>query len=82
MQIQTKAIVLMLWISLGLLFSGCGSKVVYVPTKCTIEKPQATTKENCREFKSDLEFMQCVARNYFKIQGDYDALSVAFDGCK
>lgn len=73
----------MLLISLGLLFSGCASKeVLYVPTKCTIEKPQVATKENCREFKSDLEFMQCVARNYFRIQGDYDALSEAFDGCK
>lgn len=72
----------MLWISLGLLFSGCAEKIIYVPTKCEIEKPVKSIKENCREFKGDLEFMQCVARNYFNIQGDYDALSVAFDGCK
>lgn len=77
-------IVPMLWLSLALFFSGCAPKeiTVYVPQKCLVEKPSQFPVGNCRVQKSDFEFMQCVAENYTKLQADYAALEVAFDGCK
>lgn len=77
-------IVPMLWLLLALIFSGCAAKTetVYVPQKCLVEKPAQFPAGNCRVFKSDFEFMKCVAENYTKLQADYEALEVAFEGCK
>lgn len=79
---KISPIVKTLLILLVLLFSGCATKTQIIVQKCQIEKPIKSEPINCRVIKNDFEFMQCVARNYFNIQGDYDALSVAFDGCK
>jgi len=74
----------MLSLLLALSFSGCAAKVetVYVPQKCLVEKPVQFPMGNCNVFKSDLAFMQCVAENYTKLQANYEALEVAFEGCK
>ena len=79
---KTNLIVKTLCLLLVLIFSGCASKVVYVPQKCLVEKPSQFPKGNCRVLKSDFEFMQCVAENYAKLKADYEALEVAFMGCK
>ena len=81
---KTLPIVKTLWLLLALFFSGCAAKVetVYVPQKCLIEKPQVFLMRNCRVEKTDLSFMQCVAENYTKSQANYEALEVAFEGCK
>ena len=80
---KTSLIVKMLWLLLAVFFSGCAQKeVVYVPQKCLVEKPIKSESKNCKEIKSDLEFMQCVAENYYTLQGDYEILEKAFEGCK
>ena len=79
-----NTIVPMLCLLLVLTFSGCAPKeiTVYVPQKCLVEKPSKFPAGNCRVQKSDFEFMKCVAENYTKLQADYEALEVAFEGCK
>lgn len=79
---KTKLIAKTLLALLVLIFSGCAKDVVYVPQKCIIEKPLKTEPKNCRMIKSDLDFMQCVAENYTNLEGDYEALEKAFEGCK
>lgn len=79
---KTSPIVKTLLISLVLLFSGCAGKTQIIVQKCQIEKPIKSELKNCRVIKSDLEFMQCVATNYYMLQGDYDVLEKSFDGCK
>ena len=81
---KTKRIAVTLLALLALTFSGCAPKeiTVYVPQKCTIEKPLKSDVKKCAMLKSDLEFMQCVAENYTNLQGDYEALEKAFEGCK
>lgn len=79
---KTSLIVKMLWLLLAVIFSGCAQKVVYVPQKCLVEKPIKSESKNCKEIKSDLEFMKCVAENYYTLQGDYEILEKAFEGCK
>ena len=76
---KTSPIVKTLLILLVLLFSGCSQIIVQ---KCQIGKPIKSELINCRMIKSDLEFMQCVATNYYTLQGDYEILEKAFDGCK
>ena len=81
---KTNLIVKTLCLLLVLIFSGCAAKTetVYVPQKCIVEKPAQFPAGNCRVQKSDFEFMKCVAENYTKLQADYEALEVAFEGCK
>ena len=80
---KTSPIVKTLLILLVVFFSGCAQKdVVYVPQKCLVEKPIKSEVKNCKEIKNDLEFMQCVAENYYTLQGDYEILEKAFEGCK
>lgn len=81
---RINLIAVMLLTSLVLTFSGCSTKTVtvYVPQKCTIEKPERNIKETCGKIADDLGFMQCVARNYTMLEGDYSSLEAAFDGCK
>ena len=80
---KTSLIVKTLLISLAVFFSGCAQKeVVYVPQKCLVKKPIKSEPKNCKEIKSDLEFMQCVAENYYTLQSDYEILEKAFEGCK
>ena len=80
---KTSPIAKMLWLLLALIFSGCAQKeVVYVPQKCIVEKPVKSVPQNCRLLKSDFEFMQCVATNYYQLNGDYEMLEKSFEGCK
>lgn len=80
---KTSLIVKTLCLLLVLIFSGCASKeVVYVPQKCLVEKPAQFYPYDCRNIKNDLGFMQCVAENDAKLKADYEALEVAFMGCK
>lgn len=79
---KTSPIVRTLLILLVLLFSGCAGKTQIIVQKCQIEKPIKSELKNCRVIKSDLEFMQCVASNYYQLQGDYDVLEKSFEGCK
>lgn len=80
---RTKAIAVTLWTLLVVTFSGCATKAPdVVVQKCMVEKPARELREECYTYKSDLEFMQCVARNYVRIEGDYTALEKAFEGCK
>lgn len=80
---KTSPIVKTLWLLLAVFFSGCAQKdVVYVPQKCLVEKPIKSEVKNCKEIKSDLEFMQCVAENYYTLQSDYEILEKSFEGCK
>jgi len=80
---KTNQIAKTLSLLLVLIFSGCAhNEVVYVPQKCLVEKPLKNEAKNCHGLKSDLAFMQCVAENYTVLQGDYNALDVAFEGCK
>ena len=79
---KTSPIVRTLLILLVLLFSGCAGKTQIIVQKCQIEKPIKSEPKNCRVIKSDLEFMQCVATNYYMLQGDYDVLEKSFEGCK
>ena len=81
---KTLPIVKMLWLLLALIFSGCAAKVetVYVPQKCIVEKPVKSVPQNCRLLKSDFEFIKCVAENFTRLEGEYEALEKAFDGCK
>ena len=81
---KTLPIVKMLWLLLALIFSGCAAKVetVYVPQKCLIEKPIKSVPQNCRVLKSDFEFMRCVAENFTRLEGEYESLEKAFEGCK
>ena len=80
---KTSPIVKTLWLLLAVFFSGCAQKeVVYVPQKCIVEKPVKSVPQNCRLLKSDFEFMQCVATNYYQLNGDYEMLEKAFEGCK
>ena len=80
---KNSLIAKMLWLLLALIFSGCVQKeVVYVHQKCIVEKPVKSVPQNCRLLKSDFEFMQCVATNYYMLQGDYDVLEKSFEGCK
>ena len=80
---KISQIVKMLLILLVVFFSGCAQKdVVYVPQKCLVEKPVKSVPQNCRVLKSDFEFMQCVAENFTRLEGEYESLEKAFDGCK
>lgn len=80
---KTSQIVKTLWLLLVVFFSGCAQKdVVYVPQKCLVEKPIKSELKNCKEIKNDLEFMQCVAENYYTLQSDYEILEKSFEGCK
>ena len=79
---KTSQIVKTLLISLVLLFNGCAGKTQIIVQKCQIVKPIKSEPKNCRVIKSDLEFMQCVASNYYQLQGDYDVLEKSFEGCK
>lgn len=79
---KTSPIVKTLLISLVVFFSGCAQKVVYIPQKCLVEKPIKSEVKNCKEIKNDLEFMQCVATNYYTLQSDYEILEKSFEGCK
>ena len=79
---KTSPIAKTLCFLLVVIFSGCTQKNVYIPQKCMIEKPIKHDLKNCNTIKSDLEFMQCHAENYYTLQGDYEALEKAFDGCK
>lgn len=78
---KTSPIVKTLLILLVVIFSGCASKV-FIPQKCMIEKPIKSEPKNCKKIKSDLEFMQCHAENYYTLQSDYEMLEKAFEGCK
>lgn len=79
---KNSLIVKMLWLLLVLLFSGCATKTQIIVQKCQIEKPIKHDPINCRVIKNDLEFMQCVAENYYQLNGDYEMLEKAFEGCK
>ena len=79
---KTSLIVKMLFLSLVVFFSGCAQKTQIIVQKCQIEKPIKHDPINCRVIKSDLEFMQCVATNYYQLNGDYEMLEKAFEGCK
>ena len=79
---KTLLIVKMLWLLLAVFFSGCAQKTQIIVQKCQIEKPIKHDPINCRVIKSDLEFMQCVATNYYQLNGDYEMLEKAFEGCK
>ena len=80
---KTSLIVKTLWLLLAVFFSGCAQKeVVYVPQKCIVEKPVKSVPQNCRLLKSDFEFIKCVAENFTRLEGEYEALEKAFDGCK
>ena len=79
---KTLPIVKTLWLLLALIFSGCAQKTQIIVQKCKIEKPIKHDPINCRVIKSDLEFMQCVATNYYQLNGDYEMLEKAFEGCK
>ena len=76
---KTSPIVKTLLILLVLLFSGCTKIIVQ---KCQIGKPIKSELINCRVIKNDLEFMQCVATNYYTLQSDYEILEKSFEGCK
>lgn len=79
---KMKVHVLMLLISLVLFFSGCASKTVYVAQKCEVEKPVRSVEQNCKVIKDDFEFMECAVENHMRLKGDYEALEIAFEGCK
>ena len=80
---KTSLIVKTLCLLLVLIFSGCASKeVVYVPQKCLVEKPLKSEAKKCQGYGNDLDFMQCVAINYTSLQGDYEMMEKAFEGCK
>ena len=79
---KTLPIAKMLWLLLAVFFSGCTQKTQIIVQKCQIEKPIKSEPINCRVIKSDLEFMQCVATNYYQLNGDYEMLEKAFEGCK
>ena len=79
---KTLPIAKMLWLLLAVFFSGCAQKTQIIVQKCQIEKPIKHDPINCRVIKSDLEFMQCVATNYYQLNGDYEMLEKAFEGCK
>ena len=79
---KTSPIVKMLWLLLAVFFSGCAQQTQIIVQKCQIEKPIKHDPINCRVIKSDLEFMQCVATNYYQLNGDYEMLEKAFEGCK
>ena len=79
---KTSPIVKTLLILPVVFFSGCAQKTQIIVQKCQIEKPTKHDPINCRVIKSDLEFMQCVATNYYQLNGDYEMLEKAFEGCK
>ena len=80
---KTNLIVKTLCLLLVLIFSGCASKeVVNIPQKCLVEKPLKSEAKKCQGYGNDLDFMQCVAINYTTLQGDYEMMEKAFDGCK
>lgn len=79
---KTLPIAKTLLILLVVLFSGCATKTQIIVQKCQIKTPIKTEPKNCRVIKSDLEFMQCAAQNYFNLQGDYEILEKSFEGCK
>ena len=79
---KISPIVKTLLILLVLLFSGCATKTQIIVQKCQIEKPIKHEPINCRVIKNDFEFMQCVAENYYQLNGDYEMLEKAFEGCK
>ena len=79
---KTSLIVKTLWLLLVVFFSGCATKTQIIVQKCQIEKPIKHDQINCRVIKSDLEFMQCVATNYYTLQSDYEVLEKSFEGCK
>lgn len=79
---KTNLIVKTLCLLLVLTFSGCASTVVYVPQKCLVEKPLKSEAKKCQGYGNDLDFMQCVASNYTTLQGDYEMMEKAFEGCK
>ena len=79
---KTSPIVKTLLILLVTLFSGCATKTQIIVQKCQIEKPIKSEHINCRVIKNDFEFMQCVATNYYQLNGDYEMLEKAFEGCK
>ena len=79
---ETSQIAKTLLILLVLFFSGCATKTQIIVQKCQIEKPIKSELINCRMIKIDLEFMQCVATNYYTLQSDYEILEKSFEGCK
>lgn len=62
----------------ALSFSGCSPKYL----KCKAPKPERTLHKQCSGVKGDFEFAQCVASKHITLEGDYEALSSAFDSCK
>lgn len=75
---KTKVIVTTLLTFCALIFNGCAPKYL----KCDIAKPERTEFKQCSGEKTDFAFAQCVAAKYITLEGDYNSLSAAFDGCK
>lgn len=74
----TKVIATTLLTFCALTFNACAPKYL----KCEVVKPERTDLKQCSGEKTDFSFAQCVTSKYITLQGDYEALSVAFDGCK
>jgi len=77
---KIKVIAIMLWMFFALLFSGCGKEVIYLP--CGTPKPLKTELPSCASIKDDFNLSKCAATKYITLDGDYQALSEAFDSCK
>ena len=77
---KTKANVIMLFSLCVSLVSGCSEK--YIAVKCQTPKPPKTELENCGGIKGDMAFADCARKKFIAVEGDYEALSVAFESCK
>lgn len=78
--IQIKVIAITAWLFCALSFNGCSVKEVYLP--CKTSKPQKTDLPICGGIAGDFNFSKCVSSKYITLDGDYQALSEAFDSCK
>lgn len=65
-------------------FSGCAESVQYISTQCKVPKPErkAPTYSCSAKYTDDFKYGECVSEKATLLEGDYEALSVAFDSCK
>ena len=79
---QCVKIVLSLFVIVA--FNGCAeTSIQYITVPCKVEKPQrkAPIYSCSARYSDDFEYSKCVAEKSLLLEGDYQALSVAFDGC-
>lgn len=65
-------------------FSGCTESIQYITLPCKTNKPERkapTYSCSAKYPTNDFKYGQCLSEKATLLEGDYQALNVAFDSC-